>query len=453
MTQTHVVQAFRLRVKLRRTAVALAEAVRPACRAALKGCTTCLLICPVVLLLVALPAHAQIHGHASMMVDALPNADAAEMRARLFAEQKLTPSPRLTINLGGFVEGLVAHRADRVRREAIARPLDLFVELAGSRADLRVGVGRVVWGRLDEVQPGDVINPLDVARFFFDGRSEARLPVAFGRARVFFPRDTRLEAVVVPWLRRSRFDELEERTSPFNLEPAQPPIHRATPPVTGRNIQGGARLSSTTGRVDWAVAAFRGIRAFPVYEAGVPDVVNPLELVAPFLRERFPRFTMIAADFETTHGAWGLRGEAAAFVDDVLQSERLRALPGRSLDAGIGFDRKAGDYTMMGTLLVRRQGSDDDTVHETNVSIVAGATRTFARETRTVRLFGVYDASDRSGFIRAIATVSLRDNLALEGSLGWFVVDAAETRRLSSRSLVSRFADRDFLYVRLKFYY
>lgn len=387
-----------------------------------------------------------------MLVDALPNADAAELRARLFAERKLTPSPRLTINLGGFVEGLVAHRDDRVRRDAIARPLDLFVEFMGARGDLRAGIGRVVWGRLDEVQPSDVVNPLDAARFFFDGRSEARLPVAFARARAFFPRDTTLEAVVLPWFRRGRFDELDDRTSPFNLEPAGLAVDRRTPAVTTRNVQGGARLSSTMGRVDWAVATFRGLRAFPLYEAVAQGPGTVAQGFSPAAREHFPRFTMLAADFETTYGAWGLRGEVAAFVDDDLQSDAPGVVPGRSFDAGIGFDRKAGDYTMMGTLLVRRQVSDRDTIHGTNLSVVGGATRNFARETRTVRLFGVYDASERTAFMRAIATLSVRDNVAVEGSVGWFVGGAAEVRP-SATSLISRFADRDFLHVRLKRYF
>ena len=65
----------------------------------------------------------------------------------------------------------------------------------GSRRDRRVdelggsicesGSARVVWGRLDECSPPTWINPLDVSRFFFEGRSEARLPVALVRAQVF----------------------------------------------------------------------------------------------------------------------------------------------------------------------------------------------------------------------------------------------------------------------------
>ena len=72
---------------------------------------------------------------------------------------------------------------------------EAWIEVAGSKGDLRAGYGRIVWGRLDEIQPSDVINPLDTARFLFDGRGAARLPVAFLRGRVFASHDFVIEGV------------------------------------------------------------------------------------------------------------------------------------------------------------------------------------------------------------------------------------------------------------------
>jgi hypothetical protein len=40
---------------------------------------------------------------------------------------------------------------------------------------------------------------------------------------------------------------------------------------------------------------------------------------------------------------------------------------------------------------------------------------------------------------------TLQDNLALEASIGWFTGDG--------RDLVGRFADSDFAYLRLKYYF
>jgi hypothetical protein len=57
----------------------------------------------------------------------------------------------------------------------------------------------------------------------------------------------------------------------------------------------------------------------------------------------------------------------------------------------------------------------------------------------------VLNANESSGFLRAIATAKVRDNLALEGSAGWFIGDG--------RDIVGRFADSDFVYARLKYYF
>ena len=46
---------------------------------------------------------------------------------------------------------------------------------------------------------------------------------------------------------------------------------------------------------------------------------------------------------------------------------------------------------------------------------------------------------------RAIATASLRDDVAVEGSGGWFVGDGND--------FTGRFAECDFVYLRLKYYF
>ena len=124
---------------------------------------------------------------------------------------------------------------------------------------------------------------------------------------------------------------------------------------------------------------------------------------------------MIGGDFETVHGPWGVRGEVAAFVDDELQSTRAaRGVAGHSVTAGVGGDRKAGDYRIAANALWSRSGVDssdpaaralagDDEIERTDVSLVVAADRSFARETRTVRVFAVYDPADATTFTRVIA--------------------------------------------------
>ena len=195
---------------------------------------------------------------------------------------ELLQNARLPDSRIGRREALVrAGVTTRRTTDAVVRVQDLNVDARLGRVDLLAGFSRVVWGRLDELQPTDVVNPLDVSRFFFEGRSEARLPVALARARVFLADNASVEAVYVPAFRRGRFDQLDEPSSPFNIAgvigsqlavclaigcPTLPPVveeHR--PAFTMRNAQGGARFSATSGRVDWSVSAYRGFEPFGLY--------------------------------------------------------------------------------------------------------------------------------------------------------------------------------------------
>jgi hypothetical protein len=404
-----------------------------------------------------LPAQS-LTGNVSVTSDFFPNrGSTGELRARVFAEQVFDPTPRLLIVASVFADGLLARRPGRPDpaqtsfADAIARVADASVDYKGPRFDLLVGFTRIAWGRLDELQPTDVINPLDASQFFFESRSAARLPVPLVRVRGHLTENASLEGVYVPFFRRGRFDQLDEPTSPFNPTPRPLVIERREPPRTFGSGQGGARLDATTGRVDWSVAAYRGLEPFGIASFGRPPSAPapPVPLTIVIVH---PRFTMVGADFETVRGEWGLRGELAAFIDDHFQAPSLQVLTGHSVDAGFGVDRKAGDYRIGATALFHREAYDqsvdappDSVRGRSDITLILSGDRTFARERYGLRTFGVYNARESSGFLRGIVTARLRDNVALEGSGGWFVGDG--------RDLVGRFADSDFLYARLKYYF
>lgn len=375
--------------------------------------------------------------------DAVP-----ELRLRLFADARRDVGP-LRLHAAGQVDALAADRGHGAAGAAIVRPRELYAELHGDKADLRLGYTRVVWGRLDELQPTDVVNPIDVSRFFFEGRSDARLPVPMVRGTLYAGEDTVVEGLLVAAFRRSRFDELDEETSPFNLAALPlvcppggegtclPPAHlRDEPGVSWRTLQGGGRVQTTIGRVDLAVSAFRGFE-----QVGLLTLAEPLTVV-----ERFPRFTMLGADFETVRGVWGLRGEMAVFAADTFQAPDLgNPIEGRSVEGGLGVDRRAGDFRISGNVLVRRRMPDDEVLpaglDRTDVNLVAAVDRGFARETRRLRVFGVADPTEGTAFLRAIFSMSLRDGLSCELSGGLFTGSGPDTLGLLTK--------RDFVSVRL----
>ena len=397
--------------------------------------TRAALLAALILILATGPALAQrdiANGHVSFLVDALPDPDVSpgrqtmtEGRMRLLAERRDEFGSHLRLVLSGHVDALVARTGVGATtvRDAIARPLDLYAELTWARAELRAGSSRVVWGRLDEFQPTDVVNPIDLSKFLLEGRSEARLAVGLVRGRFFLPASTTLELLAVPGFRASRFDQLDELSSPFNLGVAPPGlVERREPPFGTGSLQGGARVTSTAGRVDWGASLYRGLRTFPTV------TVRPSQ---PLL-ETFPRYTMVGADFETVRGAWGVRGEAAFF-------DR------QSIEGGVGIDRRAGSYRLAGNLLYSRRAADGIGSRESDVTLVAAADRSFARETRTLRLFAVHAPTDGTTFVRAIGAVSLRDDVWLEGSGGLLTG--------TSTTAIGRLSRRDFVYARLKVFF
>jgi hypothetical protein len=169
-------------------------------------------------------------GYVSSMVLFMPRVDTAggsetvaEWRSRLFAEGFLNPSDLVHMRVGVYVDALAGDRgalgATGVVIAAVVQPADIYAEYRGRAFDLRAGMARAVWGRLDEFQPTDVVNPIDLSKFLLEGRSEARLPVALVRGRLFLPAGSTLEGIVVPFFRSARFDQLDEGTSPFLLAP------------------------------------------------------------------------------------------------------------------------------------------------------------------------------------------------------------------------------------------
>ena len=383
----------------------------------------------------------------------VPKQDANELR--LWAAVRLADQPTDWLRWSSDVrfDGLVADRRGRVNDFRV-EARDAWVELRRGALDVRAGFGRLPWGRLDEVQPTDLINPLDTSRLLLDGRSEARRGVGFVRARVTSSEALRFEGVLVPFFRRGVFDALDEDTSPFNLTrdlvlPAfavdDGRVEHREPEVSWENVSGGGRVDATVGRLDFGVAAYRGFDAFGpiVFETTVtpPTAPDVLPTVVGRLVEFHPRFTMVGGDFETVTGDWAWRGEGAIIVHRQFAGvSRPGLVAGKSLDAGAGFDRRAGDFRLYGSLLVHHDWSDvDPAIVKTDTSVVGSIERLFDRERWLARAFALVNPADRSGFVRGLVTWKPRDFLAVDFSAGAFLGSGDDT--------ISRFKGRDFALV------
>jgi hypothetical protein len=365
---------------------------------------------------------ATLSGYTSIRFDAVPDAPGAstlpagavELRGRVFLDGRVTFGERLAVRAAAWAEGLAGERNGTARRAAVVQPHEITLTWSTRAVELTAGAGQVVWGRLDEFQPTDVVNPIDVTRFFLEGRAEARRAVGLARARVFLPGGATLDGVYVPVFRAATFDMLGDATSPFALAPRQvcvpggclPVVTSALrPPVRAGNAQGGAWLSATTGRVDWALMAWRGFEAVPLYVAGGPLVPGARALAVDAVH---PRTTVVGGDVETVRGAWGLRGEVAwhrrGHAQAAIASPHSRAFR----EGGVGVDRGPAipaSATVLG--VARRARAGDGIGDRHDLQLVTSVDRSFVRETRRLRVFGVYNPGDRA-FVRGVGGVSVR---------------------------------------------
>ncbi|HXH26199.1 MAG TPA: hypothetical protein VNI78_13185, partial [Vicinamibacterales bacterium] len=125
---------------------------------------------------------------------------------------------------------------------------------------------------------------------------------------------------------------------------------------------------------------------------------------------------------------------------------------GKSIEVGIGVDRRAGQYRVAANLLWSWRSAaeaepavPDEALRGSDLTLVVAADRSFARDTRTLRVFGVYDPADATAFARVIGAVSVRDNVWVEGSGGLFTG--------TSFDAIGRLSRRDFIYGRLKVFF
>lgn len=262
-----------------------------------------------------------------------------------------------------------------------------WVELRARRAELRAGIQRVAWGRLDGAPPTDVVNPRDWHDPFVDDVEERKfgIPMLVGTTslpdvRALSLRSLKLQLLYVPIAVPPRLALAEERWFPSSISfdaggvplggavAVDTPIgvqrvwlppevavdfgtQNKTPARTLENGGIGARLSGSVQRVDWSLYHYTGpetnpnaslpvwVRARRPYTGGL---ATPEELLAfaaalpdtrPLATARLTQehdgIHMTGADFATPLGDATIRAEAAWFIDrPYLRS--TRSLLGRN---------------------------------------------------------------------------------------------------------------------------
>lgn len=192
---------------------------------------------------------------------------------------------------------------------------ELYLEHAGGLLDLRLGIQRFSWGRLDEYPANDLLNPWDYSQFLRRTLEDRKIGVPSLFAGVNAG-DWTVQAVWVPVLVPYRLSMPDERWSLTSSVPAPNaeiiPAEPVLPPRRTRNGSIGLRVLHAGG-IEWAVDFYHGYDPRPVFRSTSLTIV-PLGgklLIDPGYVPEFHRITSLGLDGATVLGNLSIRAEAA----------------------------------------------------------------------------------------------------------------------------------------------
>ena len=214
---------------------------------------------------------------------------------------------------------------------------EAYVNMYTGPFDIRFGQQIVIWGRADGFNPTDNITPKNML---------ARSPDEDDRRIGNFLLKTtcnlsplRLEAIWIPVYAPS--------VLPVQLFPFPEGTFLGEPdyPVWDLSNSGfGIKLDLGLPAFDGSISYFYGFNPFPGILAG-DLVINGAKVEIPVIPKPY-RLHVLGADFSTTLGSLGLRGEFA-YRQSRKDHKTFVHIPNPDIQAVIGLDKTMGDFSMI----------------------------------------------------------------------------------------------------------
>jgi hypothetical protein len=213
---------------------------------------------------------------------------------------------------------------------------ELYVGYTTDTLELRAGIQRFAWGRLDEYPINDLLNPWDYTRFLRKSLEDRKIGVPSLSASLNNG-DWNFDAVWVPllvpyrlplpnqrWFGASASSSLA-RMPGMEIFPSEPDL----PARTVGNSAVALRLRHA-GDIEWALNLFHGYDPRPVFKTTalviLPQAGNIL--IDPGFVPDFHKITVLGLDAATVTGDWSLRAEMAyTFGRQFNRSQELWGYP------------------------------------------------------------------------------------------------------------------------------
>jgi Protein of unknown function (DUF1302) len=359
---------------------------------------------------------------------------------------------------------------------------DAYVDYAGDEIGLRAGKQKFFWGRLDGIQPNDLLNPSQYEDPFLTDERDAKIAVPAISATWLFPRawrerlpdESRFTLAWVPFAVPWRYpldderwfapsararDQLSVAALPNTPCPCDVTVEQqlANSPAPARQLDNGnlgVRFSGRFGSTDFALVYFDGYDPAPNFSVPIRLVGDPVPPPGePFtttaqtqLRPAYRRFRSIGADAATPLGPFTIRAEAAwrfrrpyPFAVEELTRQILdnpvllgKLLSGETIDLasfaerdavewGIGADTVVDGFTPLLEIyqIILLHNDQNLLVRNVDTRVTARLSRRWMADRLEGELIGLWGIEAGYELLRAEASYDVADGLqVVAGVLG-----------------------------------
>lgn len=208
---------------------------------------------------------------------------------------------------------------------------ELYITHSSGNLDLRAGIQRFAWGRLDEYPPNDLLNPWDYTQFLRKPLEDRKIGVPSVSATLN-KGDWTYDAVWVPVFVPYRLPLPDERwagssiTSIIAQTVPNAKITPQEPDLPEHNIENstvGLRMKRA-GDIEWALNLFHGYDPRPVFKTTALSISpqGGMIVIDPGYVPDFHKIDMIGMDAAAVRGDLSIRAETAYTFNRYLNIRR-----------------------------------------------------------------------------------------------------------------------------------
>ncbi len=316
--------------------------------------------------------------------------------------------------------------------------IDYYTDLV----DIRFGQQVMAWGKADELNPTDILNPQNLTNLS-EEKGIRKIGLISLKGEWKFD-DFILETIWKPEFDHMILPPLDSRWAFFaipGLETLPPPDF---PSNRLQDTEWAFKLSNTISMFDFSISYFDGW----------DNIATPILSFNPQLQQlqldklKFYRTKMIGADFAGSIASVGIWGEAAYFITENHGSDPLVKNPYLQYVVG-------SDYTFSYDIVINIQylqeinetEADEEIASKLGIGIPLQQAASFRvtkkfgdAEQHLIELFGIYDIKNEGIYIKPSITISPESAVGLE--VGYQVYVGKE------KSIFGRFEDNNLIYLK-----